>query len=291
LKTYQSKYPVIWEVGTYLSVPTLKPTTLEQSPHGEVIKLTWAQESWYPLFPSEWRWCESLLEESVKFGCIWGVNSVAHLTSGFGIFCWPTPRDSLWDPRIILLLLLKAGAIWNQSPTLTSLIAWGGILVTVPSHRWNYHCSTSFCDWYYSRLYDEAVLPQGIGEILAKLTISILRCFLPILAIVQRLFSLLVNPIDSAIGWPLHTVFFVNGSSSWRSRSQILLYRLICLDHRGVVGTGSLFNLLLYASSLYESSCYWTCLPFLLKWSVLFAADSWSVFYLNPTTVLAWLLL
>jgi hypothetical protein len=40
--------------------------------------------------------------------------------------------------------------------------------------------------------------------------------------LVQRLFSLLVYPIDSAIGWPLHTVFFVNGSSSWRSRSRIL---------------------------------------------------------------------
>jgi hypothetical protein len=59
LKTYQSKYTVIWELGTYLSVPTLKPTALEQPPHGEVIKLvTWAQESCYPLLPSEWRWCE-----------------------------------------------------------------------------------------------------------------------------------------------------------------------------------------------------------------------------------------
>lgn len=62
--------------------------------------------------------------------------------------------------------------------------------------------------------------------------------------------------------------------------------RSIRSDHRGGVGTGSLFNLLLYASSLYESSCYWTCPSFLLKSSVLFAADSWSVFYLNPTTVL-----
>jgi hypothetical protein len=46
--------------------------------------------------------------------------------------------------------------------------------------------------------------------------------FLPVVAVLQRLFSLLVNPINSAIGWPLHTVFFVNGSSSWRSRSGIL---------------------------------------------------------------------
>jgi hypothetical protein len=73
---------------------------------------------------------------------------------------------------------------------------------------------------------------------------------------IQRLLSLLVNPMDSAIGWPLYTVFFINGSSSWRSRSQILFYRSIRLDHQGVVGTCSLFNVLSYASSLYESSSY-----------------------------------
>jgi hypothetical protein len=78
----------------------------------------------------------------------------------------------------------------------------------------------------------------------SSITLSILRCILRVLVVVQRLFCFLVNPIDIAIARPLSHCVLVNGSSSWRSRSRIIFYRLIRSDHRGVVGTGSLFNVL-----------------------------------------------
>jgi hypothetical protein len=76
LKTYQSKYTVIQEFSTDLAVPMLQPTVLARPPHGEAIKLMWAQER-YSLFPSEWRRRDSLLAESIKFGSIRGVRSAA----------------------------------------------------------------------------------------------------------------------------------------------------------------------------------------------------------------------
>jgi hypothetical protein len=69
LKTYQSKYTVLREFGTDLAVPMLQSTILAQPPHGEAIKLMWAQER-YSLFPSEWRGRNSPLEDSIKFGLI-----------------------------------------------------------------------------------------------------------------------------------------------------------------------------------------------------------------------------
>jgi hypothetical protein len=76
LKTYQSKYRVIRDFGTNLDIPMLQPTALVRPPHGKAIKLMWAQER-YSLYPLEWRQRNSPLAESVKFGSIQGVRSVA----------------------------------------------------------------------------------------------------------------------------------------------------------------------------------------------------------------------
>jgi hypothetical protein len=78
LKNYQSKYRLIRDFGTDLDVPMLQPTALVRPPHGEAIKLMWAQER-YSLFPLEWRQHNSPLVEPVKFGSIRGVRSaVSH---------------------------------------------------------------------------------------------------------------------------------------------------------------------------------------------------------------------
>jgi hypothetical protein len=69
LKTYQSKYKVIRDFGLDLDLPMLQLTALVRPPHGEAIKLMWAQER-YSLFPSKWRQRNSPLVESVTFRSI-----------------------------------------------------------------------------------------------------------------------------------------------------------------------------------------------------------------------------